>query len=50
MKLRSCLTLFAEAEGSDSAFARALGRFFGGQRDPRTLELLTSSRFGKLPR
>ncbi|MEN3974461.1 DUF1810 domain-containing protein [Emcibacter sp. SYSU 3D8] len=42
MKLRSCLTLFREAaSGADSAlFDAALGAFYGGQPDPRTLELL----------
>jgi uncharacterized protein (DUF1810 family) len=46
MKFRSCLTLFAEAEGPDSVFARALGQFFDDQRDPRTLELLGRVRGG----
>jgi uncharacterized protein (DUF1810 family) len=41
MKFRSCLTLFAEAEGPASVFARALGQFFDDRRDQRTLELLT---------
>lgn len=50
MKFRSCLTLFAEAAGPDSLFARALDQFFDGQRDPRTLELLASSRPDSLPR
>lgn len=43
MKLRSCLTLFAEAAidpGDHSRFAAALARFYGGAADPRTLELL----------
>jgi len=46
MKFRSCLTLFAEAEGPDSVFNRALGQFFDAQRDPRTLELLSRARGG----
>lgn len=46
MKFRSCLTLFAEADGPDSAFARALGQFFDDQRDPKTLELLGRSSRG----
>ena len=46
MKFRSCLTLFAEADGPDSAFARALEQFFDDQRDPRTLELLGRSSRG----
>jgi len=40
MKFRSCLTLFAQADGASSLFARTLGQFFRDQRDPRTLELL----------
>ena len=42
MKFRSCLTLFAEADGQPSIFIRALGQFFDHQRDPRTLQLLTN--------
>ena len=40
LKLRSCATLFAQVSAPDSAFHRLLDRFFGGQPDPRTLELL----------
>ena len=39
-KLRSCLTLFAEAGPTIEPFTDALARFFGGQRDPLTLDLL----------
>jgi uncharacterized protein (DUF1810 family) len=39
MKLRSSLTLFAEA-GGGARFAQALDRFFEGEPDRRTLELL----------
>jgi len=42
MKFRSCLTLFAEADGQSSVFNLALGQFFGNQRDLRTLELLAN--------
>ena len=38
-KLRSCLTLFAQAAPGEPSFARALAAFYGGP-DPRTLELL----------
>ncbi len=34
-KLRSCLTLFAEADGGE-LFERALDAFFGGERDEAT--------------
>jgi uncharacterized protein (DUF1810 family) len=42
LKLRSSMTLFAAAAGPDSVFARVLQRYFGGEPDPRTLELLGS--------
>ena len=38
-KLRSSLTLFVAA-GGGPAFSEALDRWFGGDADPRTLELL----------
>ena len=41
-KLRSCLTLF-EAASDEPLFGRALDGFFGGARDPRTLQLLASA-------
>ncbi len=40
LKLCSSMTLFAEAAGPDSVFERVLGKYFGGRRDARTLELL----------
>lgn len=40
MKLRSCLTLFAEVEGSPARFEAGLNHFFGGVRDDPTLDLL----------
>ena len=45
LKFRSCLTLFAEAASDDSdraLFKQALDQFYGGQGDPRTMELLRS--------
>lgn len=39
LKLRSCITLFAEV-ADDPLFARALQTLFGGRADSRTLELL----------
>ena len=44
MKFRSCLTLFAAAAGGESIYSQALGQFFAGRRDPRTLELLAQAR------
>jgi uncharacterized protein (DUF1810 family) len=40
LKLRSCLTLFAQAAEPGSIFARLLDRYFAGRGDERTLELL----------
>lgn len=39
IKLHSCLTLF-EAAGGGPLFAEALGAFYGGERDRRTLAML----------
>ncbi len=43
MKFRSSLTLFAEADPSDPIVEAALDRWFGGQKDERTLQLLRTS-------
>ncbi len=40
LKLRSSLTLFEHVAPGEPAFGRGLDRYFGGQRDGRTLELL----------
>ena len=42
MKLRSCATLFAHVSRDGSVFVRVLEKYFGGQRDERTLELLSA--------
>lgn len=41
LKFHSCMTLFAQAAGSDDPFVRALERFFDGRPDHATLELLS---------
>jgi uncharacterized protein (DUF1810 family) len=38
-KLRSSMTLFALAAGSEPVFQRVLDTFFDGELDPRTVEL-----------
>ena len=46
LKFRSCLTLFAAAASDDSdclLFKQALDQIYGGEPDPRTLELLSST-------
>jgi uncharacterized protein (DUF1810 family) len=40
LKLRSCATLFARISAPGSVFERLLGKYYDGQRDPKTLELL----------
>lgn len=40
MKFRSSLTLFAKASGDEAVLIEALDRYFGGQPDQRTLDLL----------
>jgi uncharacterized protein (DUF1810 family) len=40
MKLQSCMTLFGSLEEPDPVFDRVLGKYYGGQRDQRTLDLL----------
>jgi uncharacterized protein (DUF1810 family) len=42
LKFRSSMTLFAEAAGEER-FRRAIGIFFGGERDEMTLEILRRS-------
>ncbi|MFS0736140.1 DUF1810 domain-containing protein [Sphingomonas sp. 1P06PA] len=49
-KLRSSLTLFIEAAPDEPFFATAIQRWFGGERDQRTIDILaTSETGGKLP-
>jgi uncharacterized protein (DUF1810 family) len=43
LKLRSCLTLFAEVAPEAPEFTAALQRFHGGLPDPRTLALLAGA-------
>jgi len=43
LKLRSCLTLFAQVPGADPVFARALDRCFAGKPDVWTLRMLGRS-------
>jgi uncharacterized protein (DUF1810 family) len=41
MKLRSSMTLFARADPDEPYFSAVLGRFFAGQPDPTTEQLLS---------
>jgi uncharacterized protein (DUF1810 family) len=40
LKLRSCMTLFADVAGEEPVFARVLDRYYDGRPDERTLALL----------
>ena len=40
LKLRSCVTLFAQAEGASPVFRRVLDRYYSGDPDPITLRAL----------
>jgi len=42
LKLRSCMTLFAQAATNPVPFEQALQAFFDGQADPATLGLLSN--------
>ncbi|OWP61953.1 calpastatin [Hymenobacter amundsenii] len=41
IKLRSSMTLFQAVPGAPGVFGRVLDRFYGGQRDAKTLALLS---------
>jgi len=41
MKLRSCMTLFAEATEDNAVFLKVLDKFYNGEKDGRTLRLLS---------
>jgi uncharacterized protein (DUF1810 family) len=43
MKLKSSMTLFESQAGPDSVFARVLDKYFHGERDMRTLQMLDAS-------
>jgi len=40
LKLKSSMTLFAQVSPEGSAFEQVLDKYFGGQRDGKTLELV----------
>ena len=43
LKLRSCMTLFQSAAPDQPVFGKVLDKFYGGQPDGRTLEILSRS-------
>ena len=40
LKLRSCMTLFSKVAGDEPVFAQVIARFFQGELDVKTIELL----------
>jgi len=44
IKLRSCATLFASVSPDGSVFHQIIDKYFGGERDVRTIELMAGSR------
>jgi uncharacterized protein (DUF1810 family) len=42
LKFHSCMTLFASLADAPAAFERALAKYFGRARDPRTAEMLSN--------
>ncbi|MEP6596223.1 MAG: DUF1810 domain-containing protein [Ginsengibacter sp.] len=42
MKLRSSMTLFTLVPGADEVFQKVLDKFFNGEKDERTLQLLNA--------
>ena len=42
LKLRSCMTLFLKADPDNKLFASVLDKFFDGEEDERTVEILKS--------
>ena len=43
LKLRSCATLFAAVSPAGSVFQQIIDRYFGGERDARTIDLIGRS-------
>jgi uncharacterized protein (DUF1810 family) len=39
-KLRSCMTLFGKTQNTDPVFGKVLVKYYDGQQDKRTIELL----------
>lgn len=46
LKLRSSMTLFDAAEPGNALFGKILDKFFNGERDPLTLQILTEQAEG----
>jgi uncharacterized protein (DUF1810 family) len=46
LKLKSCATLFAAVSPPGSVFERLLAKYFGGERDEKTLRFMEAARVG----
>lgn len=46
VKFRSSMTLFANADPTESTFSAALDKYFAREPDPLTLEILQKSQYG----
>jgi uncharacterized protein (DUF1810 family) len=46
LKLRSCMTLFAAVPVADPVFRQVLDQFFNGEKDPKTLRILSLQSYG----
>lgn len=44
LKLRSCMTLFANVQNTDPVFAKVLDKYFNGLQDESTLQLLLKNK------
>jgi Uncharacterized conserved protein len=44
LKLRSCMTLFSEADPEEEVFQKVLDKYYGGKKDERTLEILKAQK------
>lgn len=47
LKLRSCMTLFAEAVPEEEVFQKVLDKFYDGKKDERTLAILREMNSGR---
>lgn len=46
LKLRSSMTLFIEADPNEQVFQKVLDKFYNGEKDEKTLEILNNLRKG----
>ena len=49
-KLHACLTLFSEIDPNNRYFKKTLNKFFAGEKDPATLDLLEKYYYDSHPK